>query len=382
MIMRKDLISLIIASLALSLSAEGKRVTIVNEMPIGRINEIVEIDTLQIPGIGKAPFQIVDSEGNAVAHQITYDGKLIFPVTVEAGSCVSYDIVEGRPVVAADTLACGAFYPRRKDDLAWENNRAAYRAYGPALEKSGERAFGYDIWTKSVEYPVVARRYHDALENGKGYHEDNGDGMDAYTVGPTLGGGTAALIDSFDRILFPYCFKSYEILDNGPLRFTARLTYSSKAGENVEEIRLISLDAGEYLNRTEILFQALPEGYSIAPGIVVHSPNPDGYALISEDGVMAYADPTDNPDAGNGIIFVGVVAPEAENLSYRPLGSAEGAAIGHLLARSPYKNTTPYLYYWGSGWSKGSMPDMDSWIQYLREFRQRKDNPLKSYIID
>ena len=85
--MRKDLISLIIASLALSLSAEGKRVTIVNEMPIGRINEIVEIDTLQIPGIGKAPFQIVDSEGNAVAHQITYDGKLIFPVTVEPGSC-------------------------------------------------------------------------------------------------------------------------------------------------------------------------------------------------------------------------------------------------------------------------------------------------------
>lgn len=62
--------------------------------------------------------------------------------------------------------------------------------------------------------------------------------------------------------------------------------------------------------------------------------------------------------------------------------SAEGAAIGHLLARSPYKNTTPYLYYWGSGWSKGSMPDMDSWIQYLKEFRQRIDNPLKYSVSD
>ena len=95
-----------------------------------------------------------------------------------------------------------------------------------------------------------------------------------------------------------------------------------------------------------------------------------------------YADPTDNPDAGTGIIFVGVVAPEAENLSYRPLGSAEGAAIGHLLARSPYKNATPYLYYWGSGWLKGSMPDMDSWVNYLKLFRQRIDNPLKYSVSD
>ena len=46
-----------------------------------------------------------------------------------------------------DVVACGRQYPERLDDVAWENDRAAYRAYGPALQEKGERAFGYDIWT-------------------------------------------------------------------------------------------------------------------------------------------------------------------------------------------------------------------------------------------
>lgn len=371
---------LVIAGSLFSLSAREKRLTIVNELPINRSNEIVEIDTLNLHGLCAVPFHIIDHVGKEVPYQLTYNGKLIFPVSVAAESSVTYEITEEIPHLIADTLVCGAFYPRRKDDLAWENDRVAFRAYGPALEASGEQAFGYDIWTKSVEYPVVARRYRDALENGKGYHVDNGDGMDAYTVGPTLGGGTAALVDPFDKIIYPYCFKTFEILDNGPLRFTARLDYASSVGKDVKESRLISLDAGEYLNRTEVVFDGLSEGYRLAPGIVVHAANPYGYSLIEESGIMAYSDPTDNPEAGNGIIFVGVVVPDADMLSYIPLDEPAGEAIGHLLAFSPCGNALPYRYYWGSGWSKGSMPDFDSWMKYLATFRQRVDSPLKCYI--
>lgn len=50
------------------------------------------------------------------------------------------------------------------DDVAWENDLTAFRAYGPALQETGERAFGYDIWTKyNTTEPVVEARYEGEL---------------------------------------------------------------------------------------------------------------------------------------------------------------------------------------------------------------------------
>lgn len=77
------------------------------------------------------------------------------------------------------------------------------------------------------------------------YHVDHGNGLDCYKVGPTLGGGTAALM-SGDSIIYPYCYATQEILDNGPLRFTVKLVYNPltvKDNSDVIETRLISLDA-------------------------------------------------------------------------------------------------------------------------------------------
>ena len=63
-----------------------------------------------------------------------------------------------------DVVACGRQYPERLDDVAWENDRAAYRAYGPALQEKGARAFGYDIWTKSaVSYTHLV--WYNVVEN-------------------------------------------------------------------------------------------------------------------------------------------------------------------------------------------------------------------------
>ena len=57
------------------------------------------------------------------------------------------------------------------------------------------------------------------------YHVDHGNGLDCYKVGPTLGGGTTALMAG-DTIIYPYCYATQEILDNGPLRFTVKLVYN------------------------------------------------------------------------------------------------------------------------------------------------------------
>ncbi|MDE6805266.1 MAG: DUF4861 domain-containing protein, partial [Muribaculaceae bacterium] len=57
-------------------------------------------------------------------------------------------------------------------------------------------------------------------------------------------------------------------------------------------------------------------------------------------------------------------------------------AIGHILAQSSFRSPFSYRYYWGAGWSKGGMADMNSWIDYLRGFRQRIDHPLKVEVTD
>ncbi|MCM1070032.1 MAG: DUF4861 domain-containing protein [[Clostridium] fimetarium] len=350
-----------------------------NDSPIARDGELAQVPLSQIrEAVGEGSFVITDASEAEVPYQITFDSLVVFPAKVAANSKAVYTIAAGTPA-PVDTVVCGDFYPRRKDDLTWENEKAAYRAYGPALQATGERAFGYDVWTKSVTHPVVAKRYRDAFAKIANFHEDHGEGMDVYTVGPTLGAGTAALLDSAGVITYPWCFESYEILDNGPLRFTVRLTYPAGAFGNdstVRETRLISLDSGEFLNRAEVRYEGLSREATVAPGIVLHRHNPDGYILDNENSFMACADLTDNPDGQNGVIYVGVVAPQADTIVLSPMPQAEGDAVAHLLAKGAYQPGTPYVYYWGSGWSKGFMPDWDSWTDYLAAFRQRVEHPL------
>jgi GTP-binding protein EngB required for normal cell division len=34
------------------------------------------------------------------------------------------------------------------------------------------------------------------------------------------------------------------------------------------------------------------------------------------------------------------------------------------------------VYYWGYGWSKADMPNMEAWEQYLKDFIHRQKEPL------
>ena len=123
------------------------------------------------------------------------------------------------------TVVTGKQYPERVDDIAWENDRTAYRLYGPALQKSGERAFGIDVWLKNTPELEVEQRYNTELSNHKRiqelkskgkndeafqleiattYHFDHGNGLDCYKVGPTLGCGAPALMEN-GRLVMPYC---------------------------------------------------------------------------------------------------------------------------------------------------------------------------------
>lgn len=94
-------------------------------------------------------FIVKNALGQQVAYQITYDGKLLIEASVRPGGTADFTIMPGEPK-PMKTFVYGKQYPERVDDIAWENDRTAYRVYGPALQRSGEKAYGIDVWVKNT----------------------------------------------------------------------------------------------------------------------------------------------------------------------------------------------------------------------------------------
>lgn len=390
-------------------SKSSMSVRVKNPAFVSREQELVEIPLASFKGMhaerGDEGWIVLDRNGRQIPSQVTHDSLLLFPVTLSPLASDTYRIERGKPD-KYEMVACGNVYPNRLDDVAWENDKAGYRAYGPALQRTGEKAYGYDVFTKSVAYPVLERRYQmetsseilsriselrkqgkkneaDSLRNATSYHVDHGNGMDCYNVGPTLGGGTAALLHGTD-IIFPYCYQHVEILDNGPLRFCMRLRYhpfSLAADSGVVETRKITLDAGSHLNKTEVIYNRLSKPTDIVAGIVLHPQNPDGYFYNTEKGILVYADSTNNKRNNNGVIYVGLVFGQyPDSTGVRWFDDAEKkkrpGALGHVLGYGTYYPGTAYTYYWGSGWSKSNMRDMNAWKNYLQEYAEKIKHPV------
>ena len=383
---------------------KGVTVSVSNPLKIDRVEEIVEVSADDILGklkLDETEEFVITGENNAeVPYQLTADNKIIFPVTVKSEATTSYNIIKGQPS-HINTLVYGRQYPERLDDIAWENDKAAYRAYGPALQQTGEKAYGYDVFTKSVSELVVEDRYAmdldpdtramikqlreegkkaeaDSLANAISYHIDHGNGMDCYAVAPTLGGGTAALMPD-SAIVYPYCYRNFEILDNGPLRFTVKLEYNPltiDGDTTVVETRLIQLDKGSHLNRTTVSYTSLKKDYPIGVGLVLHEAFPDRYSMNQEGGYIAYSDPTTEPKSDNGIIYMGAVFPNALELAKVQLfDKPVSGAIGHVLGINTYQPGDEFEYYWGSAWSKCGFDD-ERWNSYLEEYAMKVRNPL------
>lgn len=325
--------------------------------------QLVEIPAAGIMADYGTTLSVTDSLGRDLDHQITSDSLLLVWVDSVTDGRTAFTIKSTDTPAACDTIAFAQLRPDKQDDLAWENDHGGYRLYGPLYHRDGGPVRGYDVWTKSVTHPVLARRYDDD-HKGISYHVDHGDGMDPYAVGPTLGAGLAALTDSAGNLVMPRGYRKAEIIDNGPLRLTVRLDIDPVVvdGDTVTETRVITLDRGSWLNRTTVRYSGLTRPATLASGIVVHSQNPEAYRIDRRRHTVLYDDLTDNADAGNGTIYIAVADAAADSLVYQPLAAPAGDAIGHIMALHTYMPDDPaHTYRWGAAWSKGGVSGSDHW---------------------
>lgn len=358
-----NLFSLLLCALSIPFQVQAVRISVTNPLPFLR-TEMVEASASEFP---KKNFVITDEYGIEVPWQRTYDGKVIFPASVGAESTVVFTVAEGKPG-AVEKRTFAAFYPERIDDIAWENDFSAYRAYGPASK--GEMS-GYDVFTKSTTRPVVPERYFNELVRKVSYHIDHGDGMDQYDVGPTLGAGASAPVGKDGKLILPGAFSEYKILDNGPLRTTLELTFEYGGGKDV---RTITLDAGTPFNKVVSRLEGFDVD-SIATGVVVHKPATQDYVLGK--GYVAYSDPTSTPGKTNGRIFVGALSAENGSSKYQPLEKEWKSAVGHALLTQPVKKGKVFTYYWGSTWSKGRIMTFNQWVNEMTQFQKELKAPLE-----
>ena len=385
--------------LLMHISVYGKyTLVIVNPINLQR-HEVVEIATDSLD-IDVDSLVVRDAFGIEQPCQWTYDGKLLLYVSVRPHGEAIYTIEKGTPATMKAYVA-GKYYPERADDISFENDRMGFRIYGPATQRRGEKAFGYDLWVKHSTELLVDSLYHlefskhpeiaelrkqgkpqeaDSLTTVTSYHLDHGAGMDGYGVGPTLGCGTPALMVG-DSICYPWCYEKYEILDDGPLRFTLRLDFSEKVidGMKVREHRLLTLDRGSNFCKTTVWYDGIEYPLCLAAGFAIRQA--DTGSVVIDDCYIHYADPTIDPERHNSQIYVALLFPEkVDVICTKPFPEPVGINVGHGLGIVAGYTGQPYTYYIGMAWSDFDVRSQQEWQLRIDHFVKACQSPCKSEI--
>ncbi len=349
-------------------------IVVTNSTGIDRKGEMVEVNVSALKASFATKSYVLKNKSNReVAYQLVYNGNkkpqtLIFQADVKAKSSASYTLAVGKPaVVKPRTFA--RFVPERKDDLAWENDMAAYRMYGPALANENP-SNGVDYWAKCTDNLVVDQRYKDDIYNGISYHVDHGLGLDYYKVGHTLGcGGIAPYVNG--KLWVGNHFNSYKIIEVGPLRSVFSLVYDSvKVGSLFYKEELtITTTAGSLLNKATVRLTGANQKMELAAGIYLH----DVPGVLKQNvvkGTSGYAEvATSDAKVPAGRDYIGVFIPVKVNKAF-----TEGE---HALVTSSYKPGDTFTYYFGAGWSKWHFPTDNDWFAALNQFSETTRKPLK-----
>jgi pectinesterase len=296
--------------------------------------------------------------------------ELIFLADLKAGETKSFVLREGTSQRTPFASMTDARFVPPREDLAWENDRIAFRMYGPPLAKEGSDN-GIDIWTKRVRYLIVEKWYRGEEEKPAiSYHEDHGEGADYFTVGSSLGAGAVALWKN-NALYQPGVFEKHRVIAAGPLEAMFELTYKPVVyeGNKVVEVMRITLDAGSNLNKIEVTFSSgsRKSAVTFAAGLVkrkgttTHLDKKGGWTSL-------WGPTTDDPAVG--YLGMGIVMPRGTIREMK-----EDSVHALIIGRAELGKT--FTYYAGAGWTRsGDFATAADWHKYLSEFAQKVRSPL------
>jgi len=348
-------------------------VTAVNKLKTGRQSETIELAAEKLAPLGEKDLMKIhvrDGAGKEVLAQAVdtdYDDyhkpdMLIFQADFGPSETKTFTLAAGatREYSKEDFRAYGRFVRERFDDFAWENDRIAHRTYGKALITwKGEplTSSAIDIWSKRTSKLVINDWY--MVDN---YHADHGEGVDAYSAGPTRGCGGSG-IWSNGQLYIPTNFVDSRVLANGPIRVMFELVYEpfDVNGVKVSQVLRVSLDAGSQLDRFRVSSQG---GESLALAVGLKKVKEEQKDFNQARGWLTIWEPVEKNLGMQGLAVV------ADPSTVDKLAEDK---LNHLVVLKPGATT----YWAGFAWDRaGQITSAESWKAYVDQFAERLRSPI------
>lgn len=326
---------------------------------------------------------VKDQHGNLVVTQLVdsnLDGtpdELLFQAAIPSKSKVIYtlftDLTLSTPKSNTSTYA--RFVPERIDDFAWENDRVAFRTYGPEAQRlveegkeGGTLSSGIDLWLKKVNYSIIDSWYAKNVKAPGYYHIEHGEGYDPYHVGSSRGTGGTGIWEN-DSLYISKNYTKYRVIATGPLRTIFELDYAPWSKYGVTETKRISLDLGSNFSRFENKISATTAIPNYTLGITLHDEK-GTVAINQKNGIFRHWEPIDQTFVGEGIIIDPTLVKEA--LDHRSKAADQSQL---LVVTQPKDNTI--VYYVGFAWTASrQVQSVQDWDNMLAKQVQIVNNPL------
>ncbi len=355
--------------------------TVKNTLDIDRAFETVEVDITDIELKGQS-LEVINSETDEVLVSQIVDNAILFQPKISANSEATFKInlIQSEEQPDSTLIRCySRFVPERTDDYAWENNRVAFRTFGPVAQqmkedgvKGGTLTSGMDAWLKRVEYPIINKWYaKDAIEKGA-YHKDTGEGLDNFHVGVSRGvGGIAVKTDSTYAV--SKNFINYKTITNGPIRTSFILEYANWTAneKEIREKKHIMLDYGQNLSRHIVDIKGTDK---VSVGLTLHK-NDGEVTTNTAEGWMSYWEPFDDSELGQGVVHA-----NPQSIIGFDNYVTDKKDESNLYVQSNVSGVIDY--YAGFGWKKsGQFETKDDWNNYLSRFSKCLNHPLEVKVI-
>jgi hypothetical protein len=384
MISTKTIQLLSVICLMASCAPTPVSIHLTNNLSIVRQNETVEVLIADLPEPLSSKIDKIGvydpSENTFLTTQlidVDQDGKmdqLIFQPQLAPSSQKTFHLKEQPDKPEAVEYCFSRIVPTRIDDYTWENDKVAFRTYGPraqALVEEGKEggiiSSGIDCWLKKVSYPVINKWYKASEEEGISYHEDHGEGLDNYHVGISRGAGGLAIKGADDQYFVSKNFTAHKTLATGPLRTLFQLDYADWQGPQgmIKEQKTISLDYGNNLMKIEVSVQGTDH---IAAGISLQE-NHGG--IIDKNNLLIFK------QNHFETILSNVILTPQKHFKSQHIYNPQIKDQNHVFLDLKILNQS-LVYYVGFYWSESNQfADHEAWEAHLDDLAIKIENPIQ-----